>query len=150
MYRCISTDALINHVDIAPTTLGLCGLPIPEGMVGHDYSGHCVPDFAAQYRGPPDKDSEPDSAYLQQIPRKMGGYTVNKAWRGVVMRDGWKYTCTPGNDWQLFNTAEDPYEQANYIYNQSFQHQKEVCHERLARWIEETGDEFELPDIGLE
>ena len=27
--------AVINHVDIAPTTLGLCGLSVPENMVGH-------------------------------------------------------------------------------------------------------------------
>jgi arylsulfatase A-like enzyme len=145
-----STDALINHVDIAPTTLGLCGIPVPEGMVGHDYSRRCVPEFAPENRGLPDMASEPDSAYLQQIPCKMHAHTVNKAWRGVVMRDGWKYVCTPGNDWLLFNTAEDPYEQANHVYNTSFQAQKERCHERLARWIEETGDAFELPDIILD
>ena len=144
------TDAVINHVDISPTTLGLCGISVPEGMVGHDYSGHCVPNDAPEFRGRGDRDSEPDSAFLQQIPRKMHGHSVNKAWRAVVMRDGWKYACTPGNEWMLFNTVEDPYEQANYVYDRAFQSQKERCHERLVQWIEETGDDFELPNISLE
>ena len=143
------TDAVINHVDIAPTTLGLRGIPTPEGMVGHDYSGHCISNDAPEFKSKPNREEEPDSAYLQQIPRKMHAHSVNKAWRAVVMRDGWKYACTPGNDWMLFNTEDDPYEQANYVHDAMFQSQKERCHKRLSEWIAETGDEFELPDISL-
>jgi arylsulfatase A-like enzyme len=144
------TDAVINHVDIAPTTLGLCGIPVPKQMVGHDYSGHCIRSDATEYKGVIDHASEPDSAYLQQIPRKMHTHSVNKAWRGVVTRDGWKYVCTPGNDWLLFNTREDPYEQANYVYDVSFQDKKEACHRLLKTWIEKTDDTFSLPEIRLE
>ncbi|MEE2753046.1 MAG: sulfatase [Candidatus Latescibacterota bacterium] len=143
------TDALINHVDIAPTTLGLCGIPVPKEMVGHDYSGHCIHTESPEYRGRPARDAEPDSAYLQQIPRKMHAHTVNKPWRAVLMRDGWKYACTPGQDWMLFNTSDDPYEQANYVNDAAFQSQKERCHNRLAQWIEETDDTFDLPEIGV-
>jgi len=144
-----TTDAVLNHVDIAPTTLGLCGIPVPAEMVGYDYSTRCIRPDAPEYRGAPARDQEPDSAYLQQIPRKMHRHSVNKAWRAVVTRDGWKYACTPGNDWLLFNTAEDPYEQANYVYDRAYQDEKERCHRLLARWIEETQDQFVLPEIGL-
>ncbi len=144
------TDAVINHVDIAPTSLGLCGIPIPEYMVGHDYSAHCIKSGDPEFKGLPKTGEEPDSAFLQQIPRKHHAHSVNRAWRGVIMRDGWKYVCTPGNDWLLFNTADDPYEQANYVYDGVYQKQKERLHERLARWIDETGDEFDMPDIGLD
>lgn len=143
------TDALLNHVDIAPTSLGLCGISTPPEMVGHDYSAHCIRPDAPEYHGAPEQDQEPNSAYLQQIPRKMHPHSVNKAWRGVLTRDGWKYVCTPGNDWLLFNTSEDPYEQANYVYDRVYQTPKERCHELLAHWIEETGDTFTLPVIGL-
>ena len=143
------TEAVINHVDIAPTTLGLCGIPVPSGMVGYDYSAHCIHPDAPEYKGPPKTNKEPASAYLQQIPRKFHRHSVNKAWRGVITRDGWKYVCTPGNDWLLFNTAEDPYEQANYVYDRSYQKPKEYCHNLLASWVEETGDSFQLPDIQL-
>jgi hypothetical protein len=45
---------------------------------------------------------------------------------------------------------EDPYEQANLCYDTVYQAEKEACHRELAGWLEETGDDFELPDIKLE
>ncbi len=136
-------DAVINHVDIAPTTLGLCGIEVPSSMVGHDYSTRCALNTNV------DANQEPDSAYLQQIPRKMQAHSVNKAWRGVAMRDGWKYVCMPDHDWLLHNVKEDPYEMANYAHDRCYQAQKERCHARLAQWIADTNDDFELPDIAL-
>ena len=62
---------------------------------------------------------------------------------------GWKYVCTPHNDWLLYDTADDPYEQANLVYWYDHQEAKQRCHRRLARWIAETGDAFELPGIDL-
>ena len=88
-------DAPINHVDIAPTTLGLCSIPVPGVMVGFDYSAHCKRPDAPEYNGAPQPAREPQSAYLQQIPPKLMRHTVNRPWRGVVTRDGWKYACTP-------------------------------------------------------
>ena len=125
-------DAPLNHVDIAPTTLGLCGIPVPEAMVGYDYSAHCKRPDAPEYSGPPRPEREPRSAYLQQVTPKLMRHTVNRPWRAVVTRDGWKYACTPGHDWLLFDTAEDPCEQANYVYDRTFQPQKERCHRLLA------------------
>ena len=57
--------------------------------------------------------------------------------------------CTPGGDWQLFNTVEDPFEQANSVFHERYQDEKVRCHRLLADWIESTGDEFPLPDIAL-
>ena len=144
-----SSDAPLNHVDIAPTSLGLCGIDAPEGMVGHDYSAHCIRSDAPEYRGDPSPEAEPQSAYLQQIPPKLHRHTTSQPWRGVVTRDGWKYACTRGADWMLFDTANDPYEQANYVFDAAFQEQKERCHRLLAEWIESTGDRFPLPDVAL-
>jgi arylsulfatase A-like enzyme len=138
------TDVVLNHVDIAPTTLGLCGIAAPEEMAGHDYSYLCRKNGDGKKGAPA---PSPDSAYMQQIPRKFHAHSVNQPWRGVLMRDGWKYVCTPGNDWLLFDTVNDPYELANHCYDIAFKKQRERCHTRLARWIEETGDSFELPPL---
>lgn len=134
-------DAVLNHIDIAPTTLGLCGIKPPGWMLGYDYSHLCRRN--AEALGMP----EPDSVYLQQIPRKFHVHSVNQAWRGVLMRDGWKYVCMPGQDWLLFHTKDDPYEMANVCFDIHFQKERERCHARLARWIEETEDTFELPAL---
>ena len=58
--------------------------------------------------------------------------------------------CTPHNDWLLYGTVGAPYEQANLVYWYDHQEAKERCHRRLVRWIAETGDAFEMPDIKLE
>ena len=118
-------------------------------MVGYDYSAHCIRPDAPEYRGDPRPEAEPHSAYLQQIPPKRHAHTVNRPWRAVVTRDGWKYACTPGNDWLLFHNADDPYEQANHVFDAYYQQRKERCHRLLADWIESTGDRFPLPDIAL-
>ena len=144
-----SSDAPLNHVDIAPTSLGLCGIDAPAGMAGYDYSAYCIRSDAPEYRGDPRPEAEPHSAYLQQIPPKLHRHTTSQPWRGVVTRDGWKYACTPGSDWMLFDTANDPYEQANYVFDAAYQEQKEQCHRLLAEWIASTGDRFPLPDVAL-
>ena len=141
------SDAVLNHVDIAPTTLGLCGLPVPEWMAGRNYAGHCLRDndplrerLAQTAAG-----DDPESAYLQQIPRKRHAHSVNKPWRGVVTRDKWKYVCQPGHDWLLHNLNEDPYEQNNLAHNEAYRQERLRCRELLRQWIEKTGDDFELP-----
>lgn len=136
------SEAVLNHVDIAPTTLGLCGIPVPADMLGYDYSRQCRRSGATEQEK---HQPEPDSAYLQQITRKYQAHSVNQAWRGVLMRDGWKYVCVPGHDWLLFDTKNDPYEMANRCYDIAFEKQRERCHARLQQWISETGDAFELP-----
>jgi len=134
-----ASDATVNHVDIAPTTLGLCGIDPPADMAGFNYASHIQ-------AGPEQRsDEEPDSAYLQQLVDKHHPHSVNKPWRGVVTRDGWKYVCFPGHDWLLFNLHDDPYEQHNLAHDDVFKDRRAALHDRLARWIAETGDAFGLP-----
>jgi arylsulfatase A-like enzyme len=128
----------VNHVDIAPTTLGLCGLDVPDWMQGADYSACWRPG-----EGPP---PEPDSAYLQAVIPTMHGHSIDRPWRGVTTRDGWKYICLEGQPWMLHNLNEDPYEQANLAFNTAFRSHRRRLHDRLAAWIAETGDEFQLPE----
>jgi arylsulfatase A-like enzyme len=148
------TDSLMNHVDIPATTLGLCGIEVPDWIKGYDYSEECISPERPEFSKDTEQDrlsekEKPQSAYLQQIPRKFHRHTVNRAWRGVVTTDGWKYVCMPGHEWLLFDLNDDPFEMANLAYDTVFQKQKERCHELLKEWIEKTGDRFDLPDISL-
>jgi arylsulfatase A-like enzyme len=129
----------VNTVDIAPTTLGLCGLPKPAWMQGADYSG-CFS------QGPPPK-GESDSAFVQAVVPTGHADSIDRPWRAVVTRDGWKYVCLEGQPWMLFNLNEDPYELANHAFNTKFRLQRKNLQERLAAWLEKTGDKFELPKI---
>lgn len=131
--------ALMNHVDIAPTTLGLCGIDAPDWMRGHDYSGLRLPSR-------PKKES-PDSAYIQSVVPTMHGSSIDRPWRGVVSTDGWKYVVLEGQPWMLFNLNDDPYELMNLAHNVQFRAQRKRLHDRLAAWISDTGDSFRLPEL---
>jgi arylsulfatase A-like enzyme len=126
-------------VDIAPTTLGLCGVKKPAWMQGSDFSRFRFANAAA-------RPAEPDSAYLQSVVPTGHGHSVNKPWRGLVTRDGWKYACFEGVSWNLFNLNEDPYEQANLAHNNTYRAERKKLIGRLRQWIADTGDRFGVPE----
>jgi arylsulfatase A-like enzyme len=129
---------LVNHVDIAPTTLGLCGIQPPQWMEGMDYSGYRIirtttPDY-------------PDSAYLQiPVPTRHPN-SVDRPFRGIVTQDGWKYVVLEHQPWLMFDLNTDPHEFVNLAHNTGFAHQRRRLHERLRQWIESSGDTFTLAD----
>ncbi|NPV81208.1 MAG: sulfatase-like hydrolase/transferase [Firmicutes bacterium] len=129
----------LNHVDIAPTTLGLCGIDKPAWMQGQDYSG-----YVTRGRAVPE---EPDSAYLQLCVPTWHGDSVDRVWRGIVTHDGWKYIVLEGQPWLMFNLNEDPYEQVNLAHNTRFRHERKRLQDRLEEWVHATGDEFALPPL---
>jgi arylsulfatase A-like enzyme len=133
------SNAPLNHVDIAPTTLGLCGLDKPAWMRGFDYSG------ARLGKRRKAGAVEPDSAFLQSVVPTGHNNSVNKAWRGVVTRDGWKYVCFENTSWMLHNLNEDPYEQMNLAHNNGYRAERKRLLERLKQWLSDTGDNFPLP-----
>lgn len=135
-------DTMINHVDIAPTTLGLCGIPVPGWMRGHD--------FSPLIEGREEPESHPDSAFMQLVdPGFRYGFASDRErpWRGIVTRDGWKYAVLEGQPWLLYNLNEDPYELANRALDGRYKAERAKLQDRLAAWIADTGDTFELPEI---
>lgn len=131
-------DVLLNTVDIAPTTLGLCGIKTPSWMEGTDLSS-----FRYTNRERP---SKPDSAYLQNVVPTGHANSINKPYRGIVTQDGWKYVCFPGISWMLFNLNEDPYEQINLAHNNRYTAERKRFIGRLKQWAADTGDNFEFPE----
>jgi len=134
---------LINHIDIAPTTLGLCGIDSPESMVGIDYSGYFVLDRQKPI-------NPPDSAFLQLVdPGWIYGFASDRErpWRGIVTNDGWKYVVLEGQPWLMYNLNDDPYELANLALDGRFKQERQNLQDKLMDWITRTGDMFKLPEI---
>ena len=129
----------INHVDIAPTTLGLCGIDAPDWMEGTDFSGYRIHDRELR--------NEPDSAFLQNVIPTMHGHSVDQPYRGVVTSDGWKYVVLTGVPWLLFNLNEDPQELVNLAHNTAYKTERKRLQDKLADWISRTEDEFALPEL---
>lgn len=132
-------DAPINHVDIAPTTLGLCGIDTPSWMAGYDYSHLRIRDKVP-------RTNAPDSAFLQCVVATGHTHSIDKPYRGIVTCDGWKYVCFEGVSWLLFDLNEDPDEQANLAHNSAYAKKRRELRDRLAQWITDAGDTFTLPE----
>ncbi|MDX1981864.1 MAG: sulfatase [Bryobacteraceae bacterium] len=128
----------LNHVDIAPTSLGLCGIPKPDWMEGTDYSHHRF--------GRKSEREEPDSAYLQNVVPTGHAHSINKPYRGLVTRDGWKYVAFEQTSFVLFNLNEDPFEQVNLAHNNRYRAERQKLIRRLKEWVAGTGDKFALPE----
>lgn len=126
----------VNHVDVAPTTLGLCGIDKPSWMAGTDLSGCIIRGKTAP---------EIDSAFLQLVSPTRHGHSADRPWRGIVTSDGWKYACLEHQPWMLFNLNDDPYEFVNLAHNSRHKTQRRKLQDRLAGWINDTGDSFPLP-----
>lgn len=134
------TNALLNHVDIAPTSLGLCGIQVPDWMEGYDYSYYRQGEKA-------EGQQEPESAFLQNVLPTGNHHSLNRPWRGVVTKDNWKYACFESMPWLLFNLNDDPYEQANLAHNNLYYPKQRELLAILAEWIKKTDDTFVLPEV---
>jgi arylsulfatase A-like enzyme len=132
-------DYPINHVDIPTTSLGLCGIPVPEDMAGYNYA----PQISWHHT---ETQPPPESAFLQYCAPSLYPACMNRPWRGVVTTDGWKYGCFEGQPWVLFNRNEDPWELCNLAHYKLGNRRRMVLEEQLADWIARTGDKFTLPE----
>lgn len=130
----------VNHVDLGPTSLGLCGINVPDWMEGTDYS-------ARRMHGRSPAPDEPDSAFLQLVVSTGHGDCTDRPWRGVVTRDGWKYIVLEHQPWLMFDLNTDPYEQANLAHNITYARKRAELQSKLQHWIEKTGDQFPLPKL---
>ena len=131
-------DALVNHVDIAPTTLGLCNIPVPDWMQGFDYADYVK-------GGVPE--NEPESVFLQCNIPTMHHNSIGKAWRGIVTKNRWKYVALENHEWLLFNLKEDPYEVMNMAHIVDYMPVMHELNAALKAWIDKAGDSFPLPEI---
>lgn len=136
---CRRTDSVISHVDIAPTTFGLCGIDQPDWMPGFDYSYERVP-YLRKPAGP-----VPEEAYLQSVIPTRHDHSIDRAWRGIVTRDGYKYVCFENQEWLMFDLNEDPYEMINLAHLPLAAEKRTELNERLRSWVKRTEDDFTVP-----
>jgi arylsulfatase A-like enzyme len=126
------TDAMLTHVDFAPTLLSLCGVKPPRAMQGADLSPLIL---GQSQRGP---DGTYDAAYLQ-IFGPYDGDGTTQAWRGV--RTGrYLYARSERQLWLLYDLEKDPFELKNLANDPSAASLRTEMERRLTRWMKRTGD----------
>jgi len=126
------TDALISHVDFAPTLLSLCGIPVPANMQGTDQSEIVT--------GKKEKGS--DAAYFQIFgPFQMGG--LEHGWRGI-RTERYMYARWESGPWLLYDLEKDPYEMNNLVGSPSASALMSELDKKLLAWMERVGDSWSL------
>ncbi len=131
------TRAMFSSVDVMPSLLGLCGVPIPDGVQGRNLS-----HIATGTDGP----KPPDSVYLMN----MGNGWPNRdkwvgCWRGL-RTDRWVYARwhdPRDHEPVLFDRKNDPYERNNLAQDPKLARVRREMEARLKAWMAETGDPFD-------
>jgi arylsulfatase A-like enzyme len=141
------SDAFFGAIDLVPSLLGACDVPLPDGLQGRDVSavwrGEDLPDDA----GHP---AASESVYLMNMangwPNRYGW--VGR-WRGV-RTERYTYARWFENErgpW-LFDRVADPLEMTNLAESAEGRAAVEEMEERMHRWMEATGDPFEHGNRG--
>jgi arylsulfatase A-like enzyme len=127
-----TTEALLSHVDLAPTLLALCGLPVPKEMQGTDLSGLVL--------GMTDRGRE---SVFFQIFVSFAGDGTPRPWRGV-RASRFMYARTEADAWILYDLKEDLYEQKDLAHDPNHAGLRNAMEAKLTAWMERTGDSWAL------
>ena len=122
-------EALVSHIDFAPTLLGLCGASVPRAMQGANLAGLVL---GTSRRGP-------ESVFFQ-IFGPYAGDRTEAGWRGV-RTSRYMYAQYRSRPWVLYDVEQDPYELENLVGRERLRSEMEG---RLAAWMQRTGDSWEF------
>ena len=89
---------------------------------------------------------EPDSVFLQSCVSTGQGECIDKPWRGIITKDGYKYVCFEEMEWLLYDLNNDPYEQINLVHYGNCHALLARMNQRLQEWLDQTDDTFHLPN----
>lgn len=130
-----SVDLLLDAPDLMPSLLGLCGLPVPPGRDGRDFS-----EVLLGRKAPDPDTSAVLSCYspFHQMTRARGG----REYRGLRTLTH-TYVAHPDGPWFLFDNAADPFQQRNLAQDPAFAPLCKELDRRLRKRLEELRDPFE-------
>lgn len=132
---------LISLVDLPPTLLDACGIPVPEHMVGRSI----LPLVNREREG------WPDDIYVEISESQVGRAIRTHRWKYCVVakdQNGWQTpTAECYTETALYDLMADPYELNNLIGYESHQEVARVMRERLLRRMQAAGEA--LPEIQL-
>ena len=133
------SDILVSQVDLAPTLLQWCGVPVPPAAQGRDLSD-LLSGEATSRQG-----ASGESAPAQKLARPEAIYAEGRLghkdeWRMLV--DGYDKLVTDleGNVTHLFNLADDPYEMANLARAAAYQLKRDALLAQQRMWMKKLED----------
>jgi len=123
-------DWIVSSVDVMPTLLGLCDIPIPSQVQGLDYSTTFIGKSGKQR----------DAAFLFNVHRGGG---PNTDWRGIRTRE-WTYAYHYSGDWVMYDLKNDPYQLKNLVDDPKYAAKKNQLKEQLESMRKALGESLPL------
>ncbi|MEZ4863132.1 MAG: sulfatase [Caldilineaceae bacterium] len=133
-----TVDAPINTPDLMPTLLGLCNLPLPATVQGHNYAPFLRGEAAA-----------PAEAVLLSSYHAFGEYNRphrdGREYRGIRTRTH-TYVRDLNGPWLLYDNVADPDQQQNLVNRAETAMQQAQLERQLDELLTQYDDEF-LPGL---
>lgn len=124
---------LLDTVDLMPTLLSLCGLPIPWSVEGLDFAPYLESG----------EDPSGGAALIQCI-HPFGQFASvdgGRAYRGIRTRR-YTYVRTLDGPWLLYDNEADPYQMTNLAGKREHAALQRSLDARLQRMLDQREDEF--------
>ena len=139
-------EGAVGHVDLVPTILDLMGASLPDHLQGKSLAPVLRGDETlggnevfVQWNGVSDIDD-----------RHLGSEEINlrntQPWRTIV-RDGWKLALCASDQCELYDLANDPYEQTNLFDHPDHRHRVRDLAARIRLWQHKNNDSAPLPTV---
>ena len=125
---------IVSLLDVAPTLLDACGIPVPEEMQGHSLMA-LLDGRKAQW---------PGEALIQISEAEVGRAVRTKRWKYSVQAVGRDPIMEQGSDVYtemfLYDLEHDPYELQNLIHSKAHEGVCRVLGEKLKKLMAEAGE----------
>ena len=133
------TDAPISLLELMPSVLTMCDVPVPEDTQGDDLSALLLGDESAA----------PDSVYINFAPNVH--VIPQPPFRGVITRTH-TYAETTEGPWVLYDNVKDPFQKNNLISWKNASEPEVMAlqktySQKVKYWLDRTNDPFEDGDV---
>ncbi len=139
-------EGSVGHADLVPTLLDLIGEEAPDTLQGKS--------LQPVLKG--DSDLSENDVFVQWngtseeiVDRFLGSAEINRMlalpWRSVITPDRWKLNLCAGDQCELYDLNNDPYEMNNLFDDPSQADRVRDMAARIRIWQGETGDTVPLP-----
>lgn len=125
LHRGARKDLALN-MDIIPTLMDLCSIPIPQNLDGISLQSALYNEEGREQR--------------EEVLQEFHGLRFLYSQRAMVSDDNWKYIFTPGDYDEVYDLNQDPDELNNLIDNPAAQDKIEELRNRLRKVTAQSGD----------
>ena len=126
--------SLVSLIDVAPTLLDACGIPVPEDMQGHSL----MPLIDRSCK------DWPEEIFVQISESQVGRAVRTSRWKYAVEAPDKDPMTDPGSDTYtetaLYDLEHDPYELTNLIGYESHRQVADIMAERLKKAMIRAGE----------